>query len=252
MLNHQLIERYFFLILSLEIMSIGIVFTNHADLGISTLLSIPYILSFYFKFSIIIFNILLQILFVIIQILILRINFKKFQLFQLLIWLILEIFLDINNIFFLQYFYPKHYLIKILFLLLGSFLIGISINIQIIIKTLYTPGEGLFISIYNTFHSNLCYTKIILDFFLIFISTIISFLFLGKIIGIKEGTIISGIFVGYFLGITHSKIRKIIFEFLYRNCPEREGEEHFNENLFVDDDQYNKKEDFVNSLNLWD
>lgn len=252
MLNYQLIERYCFLLLSLEIMSIGIIFINNSDLGIFPLLSLPYILSLYFKSSIIYFNLLLQLLFIIIQIVILNNNFKMFQFFQLIIWLILDLFLEINNIIFLRDFYPKHYLIKILFLLIGTFMIGMSINIQIIIKTLYTPSEGLLFTIYNYLNYNLCYTKIVIDFILILLSMIISYLIFGTILGIKESSIIAGIFVGYFIGISNKVVRKIILDFLYRNCPERKGEEKYNDNLFLEDDIYNKKEDFVNNLHIWD
>ena len=252
MLNHQLIERYFFLLLSLELMSIGIVFISHGDLGIPPFLSLSYVLSSYFKSSLFLNDLLQQIFFIIIQILILKQNFKKIQLCQIFIWLLLNIFLSINNIIFLGNFYPKNYLVKILFLLFGSFLIGIGINIQLFIKTIYTPCEGLFLTIYNILQYNICYTKIIYDFILILLTTIFSYLLFGSIIGVKEGTIVCGIFIGFFFGTFNERVGKIVIDFLYRSCPENKGEENFNDNLFIDDQMYNKKDDFINSLNIWE
>ena len=252
MINYQLIERYCFLILSLGIISIGIIFTLHADLGYTPILLFPYLISNYFKSSIIQYNLLQQILFIIVQIIILRNNFKKIQLFQIIIWVLLNLFLGINNIIFLGNFYPKHYLIKILFLLIGSFIIAFGINIQFFIKTIYTPGEGLLFSIYNKLNLKLYYNKIIFDFILIILSSIFSYLLYGTIIGIKEGTIISGIFVGYFLGIINKKTGNIVIDFLYRDCPEKKGENQFNDNLFIDDDLYNKKQDFIDNLTMWE
>jgi len=252
MLNHQLIERYFFLLLSLELMSIGIVFISHGDLGIPSFLSLSYILSSYFKSSLFLNDLLIQIFFIIFQILIIRQNFKKIQLCQIFIWLLLNIFLSINNIIFLGNFYPKNYLIKILFLLFGSFLIGIAINIQLFIKTIYTPCEGLFLTIYNILQYNICYSKIIFDFILILLMIILSYLLVGSITGVKEGTIVCGIFIGFFLGAFNERAGKIVIDFLYRNCPENKGEENFNDNLFIDDQMYNKKDDFINSLNIWE
>ena len=252
MLNQQLIERYCLLIISLEIISIGIVFTTHANLGIYPFFAFSEISSFYFKSSTLLYDFLLQIIFIIIQIIILRIQFKIFQLFQITIWFLLNIFMELNNIIFLGNFYPKHYLIKILFLLIGSFMIGLGINIQFFIKALYTPGEGLLITIYNKLKYSIYYTKIIFDFILILLSTTYSYLMLGDIFGIKEGTIISGIFVGYFLGLTNKRVGTIIIDFLYRNFPEKKGEEQFNDDLFLNDDLYNKKEDFVNNLAMWE
>ena len=252
MLNHQLIERYFFLVLSLELMSIGIVFISHGDLGIPPFLSLSYVLSSYFKSSLLLNDLLQQILFIIIQILILRKNFKKRQLCQIFLWFLLNIFLIINNIIFLGNFYPKNYLIKILFLLFGCFLIGIGINIQFFIKTIYTPYEGLFLTIYNILQYNISYSKIIFDFILIILTTIFSYLLFGSIIGVKEGTIICGIFIGFFLGTFNEIVGKIVIDFLYRSCPENKGEENFNDNLFIDDQIYNKKDDFINSLNIWE
>lgn len=210
MLNHQLIERYFFLLLSLELMSIGIVFISHGDLGIPPFLSLSYVLSSYFKSSLFLNDLLQQIFFIIIQILILKQNFKKIQLCQIFIWLLLNIFLSINNIIFLGNFYPKNYLIKILFLLFGSFLIGIGINIQLFIKTIYTPCEGLFLTIYNILQYNICYTKIIYDFILILLTTIFSYLLFGSIIGVKEGTIVCGIFIGFFLEHLMKELEKLL------------------------------------------
>ena len=92
-------------------------------------------------------------------------------------------------------------------------MIGLGINIQFFIKALYTPGEGLLITIYNKLKYSICYTKIIFDFILILLSTIYSYLMLGDVFVIKEGTIISGIFVGYFLGLTNKRVGKIIIDF---------------------------------------
>ena len=252
MLNQQLIERYCLLIVSIEIMSIGMIFTAHADLGLSPNFIFAHLCSAYFKSSELLNNILFQLLLLFIQIIILKGKFKKFQLFQIIIWALLSIFIEINNIIFLNNFYPKHYLIKIIFILIGSFMIGLGISIQILIKTLYTPVEGLLIVLYNIYNYNICYIKIFIDFILILLTSIISYLLLGNIFGIKEGTIISAIFVGYFLGITSRKIGNIIIDFLYRNYPEKKGEEQFNDELFVNDELYNKKEDFVNNLTMWE
>ena len=131
-------------------------------------------------------------------------------------------------------------------------MIGLGISIQLLIKTLYTPVEGLLIVLYNIYNYNICYIKIFIDFILILLTSIISFLLLGHIFGIKEGTMISAIFVGYFLGITNKKIGNIIIDFLYRDYPEKKGEEQFNDELFVNDELYNKKEDFVNNLTMWE
>ena len=237
--------------LSLELMSIGIVFITHGDLGIPPFLSISNILSSYFKSSLLLNDLLLQIFFNIIQILILRKNFKKIQLFQIFIWFLLNIFLEINNIIFLGNFYPKDYLIKILFLLFGSFLIGIAINIQLFIKTIYSPCEGLFLTINNILQYNICYTKIIFDFILILMTAILSYILFGSVIGVKEGTIVCGIFIGFFLGTFNERTGRIIIDFLYRNCPENKGE-NFNDNLFIDDQMYNKKDDFINSITMWE
>ena len=251
MINQQLIERYCLLLLSIEIMSVGIVFIQHADLGITPIFAFAQILSLYFK-SGFLYNIIFQLFLIFIQIIVLKGKFKRFQIFQIMIWFILKAFIEFNNIIFLGNFFPKHYLFKILFLLIGCFLTGFGISIQLFIKTLYTPVEGLLFTIYNKFNYNLCYTKIILDCILIFISISFSYLLLGNIYEIKEGTIISALLVGYFLGICNKKVGIIVIDFLYRNLQEKKGEEEFNNDLFVNDDLYNIKEDFVNSLTMWD
>ena len=68
MLNYQLIERYGFLVIALEFMTLGIIFTIHGNLGITPISCPVYVLSLGFSPTLGEFTIAMHILFVIIQI----------------------------------------------------------------------------------------------------------------------------------------------------------------------------------------
>ena len=120
MLNYQLIERYAILVIALEFMTMGIIFTIHGNLGITPISCPVYVLSLGFKPTLGEFTIAMHVLFVLIQIILLRSNFELIQLLQVPLGIIFGVLIDINN-YILGAYYPDHYFSKLIFIVLGSF-----------------------------------------------------------------------------------------------------------------------------------
>ena len=242
MLNYQLIERYGFLVIALEFMTLGIIFTIHGNLGITPISCPVYVLSLGFSPTLGEFTIAMHILFVIIQILLLRSKFEYIQLLQIPLGIIFGILIDINN-YLLGNYYPSTYLGKLLFICIGSFCCAIGVSIEVTVKTVIVAGEGLLLAIITVFELPLGKTKIAFDISLLIISVVISLYLFQEIKGVREGTVIAAFLVGFFTGYIKPVICPTLINILYRNCPEKKGEKEFNNNLFVDncDDNLEQK-----------
>ena len=232
MLNYQLIERYGILVIALEFMTMGIIFTIHGNLGITPISCPVYVLSLGFSPTLGEFTIAMHVLFVIIQIILLRSKFEYIQLLQIPLGIIFGILIDVNN-YIMGNIYPLSYFGKLIFICIGSFSCAIGVSIEVTVKTVLIAGEGLLLAIITVFNLPLGKTKIAFDSSLLLISVIISLYLFGEIKGVREGTIIAAFLVGFFAGYTTPIIGPFLLNILYRNCSEKRGEKEFNNNLFI-------------------
>jgi uncharacterized membrane protein YczE len=233
MLNYQLIERYGILVIALEFMTMGIIFTIHGNLGITPISCPVYVLSLGFSPTLGEFTIAMHVLFVIIQIILLRTKFEYIQLLQIPLGIIFGILIDVNN-YIMGNIYPSSYFGKLIFICIGSFSCAIGVSIEVTVKTVLIAGEGLLLAIITVFNLPLGKTKIAFDSSLLLISVIISLYLFGEIKGVREGTIIAAFLVGFFAGYTTPVIGPFLLNILYRKCPEKRGEKEFNNNLFIE------------------
>ena len=140
MLNYQLIESYCFLVIALEFMTFGIIFSIHGNLGITPISCPVYVLSLGFSPTLGQFTIAMHVLFIIIQIILLRSKFEYIQLLQLPLGILFGVLLDINALIMGDY-YPSTYFGKILFICIGSFSCAISVSIEVTVKLYYLQSK---------------------------------------------------------------------------------------------------------------
>lgn len=236
MLNYQLIERYGILVIALEFMTMGIIFTIHANLGITPISCPVYVLSLGFSPTLGEFTIAMHVLFVLIQIILLRNKFEYIQLLQIPLGIIFGVLIDINN-YIMGNYYPYTYFGKLIFICLGSLSCAIGVSIEVTVKTVLIAGEGLLLAIITVFNLPLGKTKIMFDSSLVLISIFISLYLFSSIKGVREGTLIAAFLVGFFAGYTTPVIKPFILNILYRNCPEKKNENEFNNHLFIENVQ---------------
>ena len=84
------LKRYLVFLVGLFINSLGVSLITKADLGTSPISSIPYVLSLNFPFTLGQFTIAFSLLLILIQLVILRRNFKAEHLLQIPIWTVSE------------------------------------------------------------------------------------------------------------------------------------------------------------------
>lgn len=176
----------------------GIAITTQADLGTTPISSLPYVLSFITPFSYGVTTIIVNILFLVTQILVLKGDFRKIDYLQLVVTLFFGLFIDLG-MFLTAPFRSDIYVIQLLMLVIGSAVLALGICFEVYANLLYVPGEGVVKAFSQKYKKDFGKLKILFDITLCILSIILSYAVLGKIRGLGSGTVISAILVGSFV-----------------------------------------------------
>ncbi|MBM7837838.1 putative membrane protein YczE [Alkalihalobacillus xiaoxiensis] len=212
----KLTQRYLFFTIGLFFMGLGISLTAKSELGNSPISSVPYVLSLAFPLTLGAFTFLLMALFVLIQWGILGRHFPPLQWIQLALAPILGVFIDFGLLL-ASFIHPNLFIEKLAVLILGCVFIAIGVYIQVEAKTVMNAGEAIIKVLSQKTKIEFGTMKIIFDWSLVAISTMLSLAFFGGLHGIGVGTIISAFLVGFlikalrkFLGVNRFQSSKKI------------------------------------------
>lgn len=191
----NIIKRYIAFFIGLFISSFGVSFITKANLGTSPISAIPYVLSMKFPLSLGEFTIIFSVFLVILQLIILRTNFKMWDLIQLPVSVAFGYFIDFTMIL-LKGLSPKSYPMKFIDLIIGCIILAFGVYLEVIADVAMLPGESFVRSIVKTFNKNFGNTKVIFDASMCIGAAILSLIFFKELQGVREGTIIAAIIVG--------------------------------------------------------
>lgn len=190
------VKRYIIFLTGLFINSLGVSLITKADLGTSPISSIPYVLSLNFPMTLGQFTIIFSILLIIIQLFILRKNFKAEHLLQIPISILFGYFIDLTMVL-LGFVHPEAYGLKIIYLLIGCVILGFGVYMEVLANVAMLPGESFVRAVSTTWNTNFGNTKVAFDVSLTVIAAALSFLFVHRLEGVREGTIIAALLVGF-------------------------------------------------------
>ena len=209
MSKREKITRYVILLFGIFFVGFGIAFSKHSLLGISPISSVANVLSIKFDFLtvgtwLIIWNSLL----VVIEILILRKNFKPIQFLQFPISLLLGVFTDlclsvISDI-------PNEaYPSKLLLVAVGILVLSLGITLMIISNTVMNVGEEFVSVLSKLVNKPFGNVKLIFDISCVTLSIILSLAFFDfTIVGTREGTIITACCTGFIIKFFTKLLKK--------------------------------------------
>lgn len=80
--------------------------------------------------------------------------------------------------------------------LLGVVVTAIGVVMEVRADIIYLAGDGLMMAVSQVLHRDYDRVKIFFDAALVIVSALISWLFIGTIVGIREGTLINALGVG--------------------------------------------------------
>ena len=194
-MKNPLIRRIVILIAGLWIMSLGIAFSIAAGLGTSTISSLPYTLSLLTPLSVGSATIILHVILILLQILILRKQYKPVQLLQLPLAIAFGLLTDLSNAM-LSTLAPSNYAVSWFYCLIGILLVAAGVSAEVLSGTIPLAAEGLSLALQEATGRKFSTMKVCVDCSLVALSLFLSFLFLKNWGGVREGTIAAALLVG--------------------------------------------------------
>ncbi len=153
------LKRYIIFLIGLFINSLGVSLITKANLGTSPISSIPYVLSLNFPFTLGQFTIAFSLLLILIQLIILRRNFKAEHLLQIPISILFGYFIDLTMVmlFFVE---PQNYLSSVIYLLIGCLILGFGVYTEVLANVAMLPGESFVRAVSSTWKTEFGSTKV--------------------------------------------------------------------------------------------
>ena len=200
MKHHHYVSRYLWFVLGVLINSFGVALITQAALGTSPISSIPYVLSLRFPITLGEFTFILNLVYILGQIVLLRRAFQPIQLLQIAVNVIFSAFIDVSmNL--LSWLQPDHIVVKLIALILGCAILGVGISIEVAPNVLVVPGEGIVRAMTQVSGKRFGSVKVFFDCTLVAIALILSFLFFHGLNGLGLGTVISALIIGRFVNL---------------------------------------------------
>lgn len=187
--------RIAFYVIGLLILAFGVSISVLSGLGVSPVSSIPYVLSEALQIELGNMTIIVFSVYVLIQVFILRKNFKMFQLLQIICAIIFGKFVTLTTSL-LSGCGPHSYFEKLLMIIVSTVMIALGIHIYLLAKIVPQSGEGLVQTIAEKGGWKLADVKNLFDLLSVLVASLVSLLAFGKIVGLREGTVIAAIGVG--------------------------------------------------------
>lgn len=153
-------------------------------------------LSLNFPFTLGQFTIFFSLLLIVIQLVILRRNFKLEHILQIPVSVIFGYFIDVTMAL-LAFIQPQNYFSCIFYLLAGCIILGFGVYIEVLADVAMLPGESFVRAVTFTWKTDFGTTKILFDISMTVIAALLSFVFAHRLDGIREGTVIAALLVGF-------------------------------------------------------
>ena len=189
------IKKYIVYLISLFIISLGASLSIKANLGTSPLICLPYVSSLITKFSVGEVMFVFTLIFILIQVILLRKDFEKRQYLQLVIGTIFSAFIDFS-LMLVNFINPVGYSSQMLLLLISCVVVAFGVLLEIKTEIVYLPADGVIVAISNVSNIEFPKVKPFVDSSMVIIAAILSLIFLGYLAGVREGTVISAIIIG--------------------------------------------------------
>ncbi|MGN1112793.1 MAG: YitT family protein [Acutalibacteraceae bacterium] len=202
-------------ILGLFLIALGVSVSKASDLGVAPVNSIPAVLSEILGTDIGICTTAVFIGFILLQICIMRREFKIKNLLQILCSTLFGYFVSLTNMLCVA-FLPTcpNYFFQILYILISIVLVALGILLYIEADILSMPAEGVMQALSCKTGIAFSTAKLIFDWSVIIIAAVLSLIFLHSLVGVREGTVIAAFGVGLCLKLITRLLQKPLKRFL--------------------------------------
>ena len=190
-----MLQRIMAYIFGLFVAAFGVALAINSALGVSPVTSLPYVISLITGIYLGRVVTAVLVVYIIMQIIILRRDYKPINLLQLVFSFIFGYFVDLA-MFLLGGFRIPTYFGQLLMLAISMILIAAGIVAVLETKLVILPAEGLVATIAEKYNGKFHRIKMAMDIILVIFGIVLGFIFLSGMYGVREGTIISAIGTG--------------------------------------------------------
>jgi len=205
MLSLNMTKRIVVFILGQFIMALGVTLSVKANLGVSPISCVPYVYSLTMPLTLGELTILLNLVFIVLQMAVLRKNYQWTQLVQLPSVIVFGYCIDIT-MHLLSTLNPTSYVAQVFWCLMACSVLAFGIFLLLKTRLTYLPLDGLAVAISHTYNKEFGKIKISLDSSMVIIGIISSFTFLHRLEGIREGSVVAALLVGAFIKLYSTKL----------------------------------------------
>lgn len=198
-------KRLILYLAGLFIMTLGISMSVKSNLGVSPVSSIPYTITCVFGLEMGKATILFHTVLVILQIIILRRNFKIKNLLQIVVGIVFGYFTTFSNYLFSYIPTPENMVFRLLMMLGSTVLIAAGIFFYLPADIVPLAGEGAIKAISEVTKIRFSNVKIAFDITMVLISLITCLLVLRELGSVGIGTVIAAVLVGAVLGALNKR-----------------------------------------------
>ena len=204
----QFAVRFGIYCVGLVVLAFGIALSVNCNLGVSPVSSLPYVVSQILNVSLGTCTTIVYTIYILFQMMILR-KFQPALLLQLVFSTMFGYFVDGAKYVLGDFILPTYF--GQLVMLAGSIaLIAFSLVLYIDVQLAPMPAEGLVGCIADKLGKPFSKVKTLFDCTSVTVGLTLCFLFLGKLVGIREGTIITAMLVGRLMGIIRKRLTPMI------------------------------------------
>ena len=203
-------QRFAFFALGVVINSFGVALITKGALGTSAISSVPYVASLQWPFlSFGVTTFIWNILFILIQLALLRREFKPSQSLQVLVNLLFSAMIDVSMVI-LGFLNPTALWEQCVCVMLGCVVLAFGIVIELA-PNVVVPGEGVVRAIAQVTNIRVGTVKAVFDITLIVIAGVMSLICFHELRGVGVGTVISALLVGPIINVINR-----VFTFQHR------------------------------------
>lgn len=211
----QLFYRMILYVLGLWLMAFGAAFSINAQLGIAPKSSFSFVLSLILKTKMGYCVIAVSVIHLVLQILILRKDFSRKNLLQIIPSILFGFLIDLSRQIIGDFVLPT-YFGQLVLLISGGLLVGIGVTLYISARFVPLTAEGLCLVISQKYHFAFHNVKNIQDILSVMLAAACSYIFLDELTGIREGTIILALLIGRFVKYARLLILPVINRYVYQ------------------------------------
>lgn len=195
--------------LGLLFMALGVAVSVNSNLGVSPVNSLPYVVSLIVNVPMGTCVTVVFCCYILMQILLLRKQFNPINLLQIVFSTVFGYFVDFAKALVGDWALPT-YAGKLVMLAISILLIALGVLLYMEVQLVPMPMEGLSSTIAQKMNVPFPTMKTIVDCVVVGTGVVLSFVFLGRLDGIREGTIITAVVTGKIIALLKKPLSPLV------------------------------------------